>query len=88
MLDDAEYTGITQMQKGSAGAAWSTDPAWTTLIDDTGTYTYIGEAPPGSATSSAVWRIARITNATGSTYWAASARFSQIWDNRASLSYS
>ena len=47
MLDDAEYTGITQMQKGSAGAAWSTDPAWTTLIDDTGTYTYIGEAPPG-----------------------------------------
>lgn len=73
--------------KGSGGAAWATDPAWTVLIDDAGTYTYIGEAAPGSATSGAAWRISRITNATGSTYWAAAARFSQVWDNRASLSY-
>lgn len=55
---------------------------------------YVGEAPPGTATSDARWRIMKISydgnnNAT-SILWAngESSKFTQIWDNRASLSYS
>lgn len=58
-----------------------------TQVEDTGTYTYIGEADPGTATSSALWSVLRITNATGVSLYAARGAFSQIWDNRASLSY-
>lgn len=63
----------------------------TTLIDEVSTsVTYIGKAAPGSATSSAVWRIQRLTT-TGpdlAVEYAAGGAFSQAWDNRASLSYS
>ena len=68
------------------------DGALTTLFDDTTTagFKYIGEAPPGSDTAggraAAIWRISRITTATGNILWADS-KFTQIWDNRASLSY-
>jgi len=57
-------------------------------VDVVDTTTYLGEAPIGSATSSAVWRIKKIVE-TGDdvsiTY--AGGKFNQIWDNRASLSY-
>lgn len=55
------------------------------------TVTYLGRAFTGSATSSAVWKIQRISvsgtittieNADGNV------QFDNIWDNRASLSYS
>lgn len=66
-------------------------PATTTLLDDAGSgITYVGESVPGTATSAAAWRIRRITE-TGSDVtiqWAALAAFTQIWDNRASLTYS
>lgn len=63
-------------------------PPYTTKIDDTGTYKYVGEAIPGTATSSARWRIMRVTNATGNIDWAAHGDFRSVWDDRASLSYS
>lgn len=74
--------------KGTNGALHVADGALTTLIDSTTTagYTYIGEAVPGTATSAASWRVARITDATGSMYYAGG-QFDQIWDNRASLTY-
>ncbi len=52
------------------------------------TVTYIGEAVIGTAEGSALWRIRKIdfTNPT-SIKWAASAAFSQIWTNRAALTY-
>ena len=60
-----------------------------TQIDDTGTVVYIGQATSGTATSAATWRIKRVTSATGVVLWAAGVdTFSQIWDNRAALSYS
>ena len=68
------------------------DGAITTIIDNTtsATYTYIGEASPGSSsaagTAAPIWRISRITVANGTTEWASS-KFDQIWDNRASLTY-
>ena len=63
-------------------------PAYVVKVDDAGTYVYFGEAVPGTATSAAKWRIHRITSATGNIDWARLAAFNQIWDNRASLTYS
>lgn len=53
--------------------------------------TYIGKAPHGAATSSASWQIKRIVESAGVTTitWAdGNSAFDNIWDNRASLSYS
>jgi len=56
--------------------------------DDDGDYTYIGRAIPGSATSSAVWSIKRITDATGDILWADSSTDAlMIWDNRKDNTY-
>lgn len=55
--------------------------------DNTGTYTYIGEAYPGAATSLNVWSILRITNSDTTILYADKGKFTQVWDNRASLSY-
>ena len=58
-------------------------------MDTQATYTYIGEANPGTATSSASWRIKRLTNADNTIIWAnGDAGFSNIWDNHGALSYS
>ena len=59
-------------------------------LDDTTTTNmiYIGEATPGTATSAATWRIKRLNIATGLVIqWADSGNFSQVWDNRAGLTY-
>lgn len=63
----------------------------TTLLDKDGDTTYVGKAAIGSLTNQAVWKIQRIIDLPGDDLevkWAASAAFSQIWDNRAGLSYS
>lgn len=66
-------------------------------IDETVSDTiYIGEALPGTATSTAAWRIQRLIFTSGiggtediSKTWAdGNALFDNIWDNRLSLSYS
>jgi hypothetical protein len=51
---------------------------------------YYGEAAPGSAESSAVWRIQRIDTSSGVTItWpGGSAAYNQAWSNRAILFYS
>jgi hypothetical protein len=52
-------------------------------------YMYTGSADPGSATSSAVWRISRYDFSSGVTEYAdGDQEFDNIWDNRESLSYS
>lgn len=57
-------------------------------VDDTGTYTYLGNATPGTATSEAMWRIKRVTNATGViTHADGTSEFTKEWDERASYSY-
>lgn len=54
---------------------------------------YIGEADPGTATSVARWRIKKITYTAGtdsaeSILWAnGNMDFNNVWDNRASLTY-
>jgi len=51
------------------------------------TYIYSGQADPGTATSAASWSISRETIADGSINYASGGAFTQIWDNRAALSY-
>lgn len=52
--------------------------------------TYVGDAFPGSLTSSSVWRIKRIveTGPDSEITWAdGNGNFDNIWDNRVSLTY-
>lgn len=66
--------------------------AMKTLVDEaSATVTYVGEAAVGSSLSTALWRIKRLTQS-GTVLlieWAdGNSNFDNIWDNRASLSYS
>ena len=55
---------------------------------DDGTYTYVGDAIPGSATSDEVWRIMRINNTTDDYDWAdGDTNFDNEWDNVTDLDY-
>ena len=60
--------------------------------DSSGLPIYIGVAVPGSATSSAVWQIRKFTYSdnflTSVTFADGDEYFDNVWDNRASLSYS
>jgi hypothetical protein len=75
------------------GTNWVTNLTQLTKeVDFVGTTTiYIGEAQPGTATSAASWRISRtVFTGDDSTKLFAdgNSNFDNIWDNRASLSYS
>lgn len=54
------------------------------------TINYLGFANPGTATSSALWRIKKIdtTSGTVTTFADGNDLFDNVWDNHASLSYS
>jgi len=73
------------------GALPTASPTLANRVDDTVANTvYIGNAPIGSASSGAVWQIKRLDTSSGViTMWAdGDSQFNNIWDNRASLSYS
>ena len=55
-----------------------------------GTLMYVGYSAPGTLTSAAEWAIKRVDSSAGIvTTWAdGEATANQIWDNRASLTYS
>lgn len=57
------------------------------LIDDTGTYTYIGLAEAGAATSANSWLIVRIDSNGNQLLADGNTNYDNIWDNRASLTY-
>lgn len=67
--------------------------AYAMQVDDTGTTLYQGWAVPGTATSAASWRIRRVVSSgtptdTSITFADGNDSFDNIWNNRASLSYS
>lgn len=83
----------------NTGSGSEEDVKYAKLIDEVsnGNIAYIGEADPGTLTSVASWRIQRVTfadedntsNEDVTIEWAdGNASFDNIWDNRASLSYS
>lgn len=62
---------------------------FTVRLETVGSIDYVGEAAIGTATSSALWRIKKIDSTSGLVLtWAGTGVFNQIWDNRASLTYS
>lgn len=71
----------------------TTTPVYNTQFDDVSTTSviYIGKAPFGSATSSAVWQVKKIdqtgTPITTTIKYAGGGNFTNIWDNRTSLTY-
>jgi hypothetical protein len=79
-------------QMAVTGVVEATSPAMTPMIDPVTTpgFTYIGSALPGSSVASPVWSILRFDTSSGLVgSWAGgSASFTNVWDNRAILSYS
>lgn len=64
---------------------------YVTRVDESGAYTYVGKAVVGSSGAGAVWQIKRIDESASPDVvilYAGTGVFNQIWDNRASLSYS
>jgi len=57
-------------------------------LADTGTYKYIGEAPPGVAVGDPQWQVSRLTIADSTIQWANKGEGNQVWSNYASLTYS
>jgi len=62
----------------------------TRLDEASATITYVGSAEMASSTSASAWRIKRLDSTSGLVIlWAdGNADFDNVWDNRASLSYS
>lgn len=72
---------------GTVGGGGSSTTSYDRLIDEvSSSVMYVGDAAPGSATSSAVWRIKKITP-TSIRFAGGAATFANVWDNRASLGY-
>lgn len=71
---------------GAVGGGGSASVSYQVLLDDTGTYLYVGEAAPGTAASAASWRIKRVTDS-GVLYADSTASFTKIWDNRSTYTY-
>lgn len=87
------YTAGIQGPPGPPGPAGDEGVMYAKRVDFiSDNLLYKGEAVPGSATSDAVWRIRRVTIGSDNDVteeWAnGSDAFTNIWDNRASLSYS
>ena len=88
--DTLQWVRATGVGGSSGGVAVS--PPRSKRFDFHGSFIYIGEADPGAATSSPSWRIRRVEfdvngNPASSLFAGAGAQ-NQIWDNRASLTYS
>lgn len=91
-LTDAQKRSYVEMPGGVAQQVTPLDATLQALIDEaSGTVTYVGEANPGTATATAEWRIQKIDTSANpiSVKWAdGNTSFDNVWDNRASLSYS
>lgn len=88
---DGEYREVRVTEQGEMCVS-STDPTMTTRIDEvSSSVLYIGTAKIGTATSSALWQVQKVTvvgTVTG-IFWAdGNSNYDNVWDNRASLTYS
>lgn len=88
---DAEYREVKVGPDGSL-AVYSASAPLALLMDEvSASVTYIGKAKIGTATSEAKWQIQKlgVAGSVTSITWAdGDSSFNNIWDNRASLSYS
>lgn len=88
-LGDGTYAHVVALEPNSVGGA---TPTYAVRLDEPSVgVTYAGEAVVGTAGSAASWRIKRITESGTTTvieYADGDTAFDNIWDNRASLTYS
>lgn len=95
----ADGNVIDMAEHGRAGGVSTGDPFKTVrdveeraIVDKaSATTTYVGVARMGAATSSAVWQISKIStsgNVVEILYADGDPSYNNVWDNRASLSYS
>ena len=83
-------SGALKTNATISGNVFTESAIYDKRLDDTTTLNmiYIGEATPGTATSAALWRIKRLDVTSGLIIqWSDSGDFTQIWNNRDSLSY-
>ena len=71
---------------GDIGGGSTTSTSYDLLMDDQGTYMYVGEAIPGTLTSAPSWKIKKVTD-TSVKYADGVATFTKVWNNRASYIY-
>jgi len=84
MVDQNETTTFSAQTKRVV-----TTSAYKARYNNDGTYTYVGVAKPGTATSAALWKIKRIKNSNNEVDWAdGDILFNNIWDSVTSLAYS
>jgi len=87
----APVTGTQLADKQGLDVATASIPFATIIDEPSSSVTYVGVALVGTDTAAAEWQIKRITvSGTVTTIeWAdANAAFDNVWDDRASLSYS
>lgn len=86
------FKGGASSGSGGSSQVETRGQALKVIVDEaSATVTYVGEAQPGSATSGALWRVKRLTQSGVILFieWAdGDGLFNNVWDNRASLSYS
>lgn len=74
------------------GSIATSSPALAVRLDDATTpgITYVGKAPLGATPSASVWQIAKLDTSSGliKTWADADALYDNVWNNRASLTYS
>lgn len=82
----------TTLVDASGSAVTIGSPNLALQLDEAGDITYVGEATIASTTSSAVWRIKRLDESGNPELiikWAdGDDNFDNVWDDRASLTYS
>jgi len=79
---------VIQHMRIDLGTGTTEALALSVRLDEGATYTYIGNAAPGSSTASAVWQIKRMTNADTTILFAdGDSNFDNSWDDKASLIY-
>jgi hypothetical protein len=82
---------VNQQETDQLGNLQTTQGTFATRVDEaSGTVTYVGQAPTGTATSAALWQIQKIDTSSGTAVtWAdGDAGFDNVWDDRATLTYS
>lgn len=88
--DYDEIVGIVDVDVDGDGVGDTSlwEPEYSLRVAEGATYTYIGEANPGSSEGALVWRIKRMTNADTTIVWAeGTSDFDKIWNNHLSYSY-
>ena len=91
-VETREFDKFEDTPKGAAVRTVDASSGLISLVDYASSSTiYIGEAAPGSLTSSAVWKIQRIVLSNTSaaiTLADGNSSFDNVWNNRSGLSYS